>query len=64
MNWNRLLEHGLINFKPPCFSFLFSKASMTLPYLFTRHLRVLFFSLSILMILLLLEQTLSLRTRL
>lgn len=43
MNWNRFLEHGLTNFKPPCFSFLFSKASMTRPYLFARHLRVLFF---------------------
>jgi hypothetical protein len=64
MDWNGLLEHGSINFKPPCFSFLFSKARMILPYLFARHLRVLFFSLSILMILLLLEQILSLRTRL
>jgi hypothetical protein len=44
MDWNGLLEHGSINFKPPCFSFLFSKARMILPYLFARHLRVLFFS--------------------
>jgi hypothetical protein len=56
MDWNRLFKPSLTNFEPPCFSFLFSKASMTLPCFFARHLWVLFFSLSMLMILLLLGQ--------
>ena len=30
MDWNKLLKLGLTNFTPPCFSFLFSKASMSL----------------------------------
>ena len=56
MDWNRLFKPGLTNFEPPCFNFLFSKASMTLPCFFARHLQVLFFSLSMLLILLLLGQ--------